>query len=324
MTTPSETTQSSSTWGSEAPAVSVIIPAFNAEAFISETLDSVLGQTFENYEIVVVDDGSTDDTRNVVESRRDPRIRCIRQENGGASRARNRGIKNSSGELIAFLDADDLWLPQKLERQVEAFHEDPGVGLLSTLHEAFFPETGEREMSGIRKRERLFSGPSVAYNIVAWSGLATPTVMVPRWVLDEVGMFDPDLRNGQDDNLWVRIAARYPVELIDEVLVRCRLREGSLSSNHGNMFEDVLKSLDQYMADPDIAPLVRDAVDIRRARVFWNRGYRQLAAGDHQQARASLIKSIRIKPLKPARWLHLVLSFLPSRLVRTLRGMKAG
>jgi len=304
------------------PAVSVVIPAYNAEGFIAETLDSVLSQTFQDYEVVVVDDGSVDDTRGVVESYDDARIRYVRQENGGASRARNRGIADSSGELVAFLDADDLWLPEKLERQVEVFRENPELGLLSTLHEAFSPETGESDTIGHRKRERLFSGPSVAHNIVAWSGLATPTVMVPRWVLNEVGLFDPQLRNGQDDNLWVRITARYPARLVDEVLVRCRMRAGSLSTNDLNMCRDVLTSLDQYMEDPEIAPMVQEAVTMRRARVLWDRGYHHFAKGDQRQARRSFLASVRIEPFKPARWIHLLLSLFPGAFMNALRAVR--
>jgi len=324
MTSPSEASRASaeSLDPGDRPTVSVVIPAYNAEGFIAETLDSVLAQTFQDYEVVVVDDGSVDDTRGVVESYDEPRFRYIRQENGGASRARNRGIASSSGEFIAFLDSDDLWVPEKLERQVEVFRRNPSLGLVSTLHDAYSPATGERETSGLRKRERLFSGPSVVHNIVAWSGLATPTVMVPRWVLDEVGVFDPELRSGEDDNLWVRITARHPAELVDEVLVHCRLREGSLSTDHSIMFHDVLKSLDQLMADREIAPRVRDAVPIRRARVLWNRGYHHFAAGRVHQARKSFLASLRVRPWNLGGWIYLALSCLPGRLVTTLRAMK--
>ncbi|MGI8668594.1 MAG: glycosyltransferase family 2 protein, partial [Aridibacter sp.] len=99
------------------PLVSVIIPAYNAEQFISQTIESVLGQTLKDFEIVVVDDGSTDETAGIAESYGAP-VRCIRKTNGGVSRARNTGIEHAVGKYIAFLDADDLWEPTKLEKQV--------------------------------------------------------------------------------------------------------------------------------------------------------------------------------------------------------------
>ena len=114
------------------PTVSVVIPAYNAEAFVGDAIDSVLAQTFHDFEIIVVDDGSADGTRRVVTAYGD-RVRFYQQEQAGASRARNRGIEEAHGEFIAFLDADDLWLPTKLEKQVQAFRNDPSLGLVEVI-----------------------------------------------------------------------------------------------------------------------------------------------------------------------------------------------
>ena len=114
------------------PKVSVVIPTYNRQRLVQDTIDSVLRQTFGDLELIVIDDGSTDDTRRVLQDRYGTRIRYVYQENQGESAARNHGIALAGGEYVAFVDSDDLWHPQKLERQVEVFEADPGIGLGST------------------------------------------------------------------------------------------------------------------------------------------------------------------------------------------------
>jgi len=303
------------------PLVSVIIPAFNAEAFIGDALDSVASQTWRRMEVVVVDDGSVDETIATVEAHRCP-ARVLVQDSRGASSARNRGIANSTGQLIAFLDADDVWLPTKIEKQVSAFLEDPSLGLVTTCHEGF--SGAETFTWGHSKRRDLFEGPSLAGEIVRRSGLATPTVMIPRWVTEKVGTFNEGLRIAEDDNLWVRIVARHPARLVDEVLVRCRVRSGSLSSDTDQLFADVLDNLDLLMADPVIAPQISYAVPIRRARIFWNQGYKEMTEGRHGAARQAFISSIRHRPFSIATWVYLALTLLPASTVSALRRLKRG
>src|SRR5262249_15019068 len=114
------------------PEVSVVVPAYNAERTLRETLDSVLGQTLQDFEVLVVDDGSSDATAAVARDAGDPRVRVLSVPNGGVARARNLGIQEANGDLIAFLDADDLWRPRKLERQVEALEARPRAGMSFT------------------------------------------------------------------------------------------------------------------------------------------------------------------------------------------------
>lgn len=309
-----------------APVVSVVIPAHNDAQFLRDALDSALAQTFDDYEVVVVDDGSTDETPQILAeyAERHPAcIRAIRQDQSGASAARNRGIRASRGEFVAFLDADDMWLPSKIEKQVAAFRSDPSLGLVTTCHEGY--TDSEVVTWGHNKRDYLFADENLARAIVIHSNLGTPTVMVPRAVLDDVGLFDEDLAIAEDDNLWIRITARYPARLVDEVLVRCRLRPGSLSTDGDQLFRDVMQSLDRLMdGDPVIRERIRDGVPIRKSRILWDRGYDEFARGDNAAARRSFLEAIRHQPSNGRAWAYLAVALLPAGLVRQLRRLRGG
>ena len=195
------------------PAVSVIIPTYNRGWILGEAIDSVLAQDYTDYELIVVDDGSTDHTREILDSyERD--IIVVEQANSGVSAARNRGIAESRAQLVAFLDSDDLWLPQKLTHQVEFFKFNPDALICQT------EETWLR--NGVRvnpkKRHHKLSGmifePSLALCLVSPSA-----VMISKTLFDTVGLFDESLPACEDYDLWLRVSCRYPVFLIDEPLI---------------------------------------------------------------------------------------------------------
>lgn len=195
--------------------ISVIIPLYNKASYIERTLHSVLSQSYGDFEIIVVDDGSTDDSVRIVESLEDSRIRLLRQENAGAAAARNTGIQAAKGEWIAFLDADDEWLAEKLRKQMEAVRCHPDIKWTAG---GFIRTAGSRLIS----REEQFDNGwfeskyvlrdallPLAYGRHIWTG----TVMVKRDVLLEVGgqsPFDTSLRVSEDLDLWARMALKYP------------------------------------------------------------------------------------------------------------------
>ncbi|MBW2100100.1 MAG: glycosyltransferase, partial [Deltaproteobacteria bacterium] len=192
---------------------SVIIPTFNREWILKEAIDSVLAQEFKDFELIVVDDGSTDNTQDILDSY-PADILVVRQENKGVSAARNTGLGLASGNLVSFLDSDDLWLPKKLSGQVAFFCSNPDVLICQT------EETWVRR--GVRvnpkKRHKKLSGmifePSLALCLVSPSA-----VMIRRSLLDQVGLFDEDLPACEDYDLWLRITCNYPVHLIDTPLI---------------------------------------------------------------------------------------------------------
>jgi len=197
---------------SRKPAVSVIIPTYNRGWILREAVDSVLAQDFEDFELIVVDDGSTDNTRQILETYNDDII-VLFQENRGVSAARNQGIARSCAPLVAFLDSDDLWKPQKLSRQLDFFAANPEALICQT--EEIWIRNGVRVNPG--KRHKKFSGmifePSLALCLVSPSA-----VMVRKKLFDIVGLFDERLPACEDYDLWLRVSCRYPVFLMDEPL----------------------------------------------------------------------------------------------------------
>jgi glycosyltransferase involved in cell wall biosynthesis len=193
------------------PDVSVIIPVFNSARFVSTALASVFAQTFRSFEVVLVDDGSEDQRElDAVLAPWIERIHCIRQPNGGPARARNTGIARAAGELIAFLDADDEWFPEKLARQVEYFRRYPETGL---LHSGVLPHTNAGRATEAPPRNAFCDLFHTSFFI------NTLSVMVPRAVVLEVGGFDERREiHIEDWDLWLRIAARYPIGYISEAL----------------------------------------------------------------------------------------------------------
>lgn len=195
------------------PLVSVIIPTYNRGWILKEAIDSVLAQDFADYELIVVDDGSADNTPDILNAY-GRTIRALRQSNKGVSAARNRGITASAGQLIAFLDSDDLWFPPKLSRQVDFFATHPQAVICQT--EEQWIRNGVRVNP--KKRHHKFSGMIFERSLQLC--LVSPSaVMLRRSLFDTVGLFDESLPACEDYDLWLRISCRYPVYLIDTALI---------------------------------------------------------------------------------------------------------
>ncbi len=237
---------------SQMPLVSVVIPAYNAEKFIVQALDSLVAQTYPAVEVIVVDDGSRDATSDVV-ARAHPSVRCIRQPNGGASSARNRGVQEARGELVAFLDADDAWHPDKLRAQVALMRRHPDVLLsrtglsevpLTTL--APFPDVAD----GLPEHRLIASlGPSLLSPY-----FATSTVMVRRQAFLDVGAFDTALKVAEDVDLYLRILARCPkVLFLTPPAVFKRPVEGSLGDDDEEGYVQLLGVYERFLrAHPQV------------------------------------------------------------------------
>jgi glycosyltransferase involved in cell wall biosynthesis len=219
------------------PLVSIIIPNYNYGHYLRQALDSVLAQTCQDLEIIVVDDGSQDSSESVVRTYGE-RIRFIKQENQGVSAARNRGAQESSGEFIAFLDADDLWLPTKLEKQLQRLCDDPGIGLVHCgVQEidssgALLKTLLEGMEGWVSKELLLFERP-----VILASG---STGLVPRTTFKAVGGFDERLGTSADWDFCYRISVRQPVAFVPEVLVYYRAHGSNMHANVGAMEHDMM------------------------------------------------------------------------------------
>jgi len=208
------------------PLVSAVIPVYNGERFLAETIESVLAQTYKNIECIVVNDGSTDGTAEICRSYGD-RIRYFEKPNGGVSSARNLGIANANGELIAFLDADDLWKAEKIEQQVALFEQDSNVGLLYSSVRII-----DEKGAVISLAKVDFAKDPLARILLLESPVyLTMTGLVPRTVLDRVGSFDERLSTSADADLACRIALRYPLKHIEEPLADYRKHNGQMHLN---------------------------------------------------------------------------------------------
>jgi len=195
------------------PLISVVIPTYNRGWMLKEAVESVLMQDYPSYELIVVDDGSTDDTPAILDTY-GARINVVRQENRGVSAARNRGVREAAGSLIAFLDSDDLWMQGKLSTQAAFFQAHPQVRICQT--EEIWVRNGRRVNPKNRHKkpsEDIFE-PSLELCLVSPSA-----VMMRRELFEEMGGFDETLPACEDYDLWLRIGCRHPVHLIDTPLI---------------------------------------------------------------------------------------------------------
>lgn len=194
--------------------VSIVIPTFNRAPVLEAAIDSALAQTYRNFEIVVVDDGSTDDTLQRLDRRRSSKLRVLTTaRNGGPARARNLGIRHCEGEYVAFLDSDDRWMPWKLEAQVQCFRS--GAPRLGAVYSGRRVTLDDGSLLEIRPRLR----GAVFDELVRRNPVPLPTLLVKRAVLDHVGVFDPDLPACEDWDLVIRIARHYDLDFVAEPAV---------------------------------------------------------------------------------------------------------
>ncbi len=302
------------------PLVSVIIPAYNAAAFLRGTLDSVLSQTYRHLEVLVVDDGSQDETSRIVEAvaASDGRVHLLRQPNQGVAMARNTAVAHATGAYIAPLDADDLWFPSKIERQVRSMEDaGPSVGLNYT----WWRGVDEDGTSFLRSHPWRLEG-EIANALTALNFIGNASVpLIRKTCFDRVGGYEPGLRalggeGCEDWDLALRVAEHYRVSMVPEYLTGYRRVRGSMSGNFAAMIrshELMLERLRQRRPDlPDV--LAR-----------WSRGqlYGYIAmicmrSGDYRRAVSCFAQGLRARKvsyLSP--WvLELMLSKLPAVVAR--------
>lgn len=218
--------------------VSIVIPTYNGLKFLPQTIASVMAQTFQNFELLLIDDGSSDGTAEWVAqfnqaqsiNKTGHQIRFFQQQRSGVSAARNLGIQSAVGEFVAFLDADDLWVPTKLAHQVDYLTQHPQVGLvhgwIALMNEA-----------GILTGRVLSSRPedSSLARLLTKNSVACQTVMVRRSCFEQAGIFDPKADTVEDWDVWMRVAKFYPIAVLPEVLAHYRQVETSLSRSHERM-----------------------------------------------------------------------------------------
>jgi glycosyltransferase involved in cell wall biosynthesis len=268
--------------------VDIIIPAFNAAKYLPIALESVASQTFEDWHIVLVDDGSTDNTPEVVSpflSRFGSRITYIRQVNRGLPSARNTAIRSSTSEFLALLDADDVWLPCRLSESLKALTARPQAGLAYSQVKGIDPEG--RIASTWMGNPRNSEGHIAPHIYMRKVELPCPTITFRRRCIDEVGLFDETMRSSEDRDLWLRIALRYEVAFIPKVLAYYRTSPGSMSTNSQRMLEAQLKFIRKHYGSEGCGLIPRQ-ISVARA-------YKQRAEALKVQSRpgAALMSALR-------------------------------
>ncbi|WP_254568610.1 glycosyltransferase [Oscillatoria sp. HE19RPO] len=209
------------------PTISVIIPAYNAEKTIQETIESVLNQTFQDFELIIINDGSTDKTLEIISNLSDSRIKVFSFPNSGAQKSRNRGISLATGEYLSFIDADDLWTPDKLEMQLKALKNNPEAGVAYSWTD-YIDESGQRLPGGQYFKitnhvyERLLLGDFIG------SG-SNPLIRKEAFLA--VGTFDESLVGGQDWEMWIRLASKYQFTVVKRPQILYRQSAHSWSVN---------------------------------------------------------------------------------------------
>jgi glycosyltransferase involved in cell wall biosynthesis len=295
------------------PAVSVVIPTYNYGRFLPRALASVLSQTFQDFEVLIIDDGSTDITAEVVRPNlADPRIHYRRLTNGGPSRARNVGIARARASLVAFLDADDTWLPAKLEKQVALFRRDPSLGVVYTARQLVDEAGHELEWhEPAQHRGRVLEA------LLGGNFICLTSCMVRRQVFELVGTFDEGLCQAEDYDLWLRAAEHFRFDYVATPLVRYRVGHASLSRNLDERLRSVVFILRRFAERRrGRAPLA-----LVRAKLAGIYSDYALTVRDRSRLRALpwYWRALQASPRHGPAWVGLGSLLLPERARRVLR-----
>jgi len=309
--------------------ISVVIPAYNCASFIGEAIESVLKQTISVHEIIVIDDGSEDDTGAIVRKKYS-QVRILNQKNSGPSTARNRGIAEASGDWIAFLDADDIWLPNKIEEQILALKRHPQLKLIAS-DMAEIDIHGNITIPSMQEwhdQKKFFSNlrgrpiPRAAARLIEKNFIPTGTVLVERKVLSEKGGFNDSLRYGEDLEIWVRIATDHPISCLPTVHMLRRRHGSNATSFTMNMAKDLVKVAESVRRQAG-RTLKKQGVDVDQmvSQAWANLGYALFDQGQYAQARQAMKSSFKEKPNLRAAY-YWALANLPSRTIQRMRSVK--
>ena len=297
------------------PTVSVITATYNYGRYLGGAIESVLAQTFSDWEMIVVDDGSTDNTQQVIQPYlADKRIRYHRTKNQGQPAAENTGIRLSCGCFIAFLDADDLWMPEKLDAQMKLFHSKPDLAVVYSGRRIINPEgvtisTTKRPLFRGMVLDRIFRN-----NFVCFS-----SSVVRRDVFDNVGLFDEECRHASDYELWLRVALRYEFDYVDKPLVIYRTGHANLTSRGDVQLLTALRIMDRFVSEYG----GRSRLDPRLVRRCYAETYLHLGQVMARKSRIAALpwycRSLAKNPTLLETWKDCVKLMIPSMIQGLLR-----
>jgi len=296
------------------PTVSIVVPTYNRAHYLGQAIDSILSQTYTDYEIIVIDDGSTDHTAELVKAMSDPRIRYIFQENQGISGARNTGVQTARGRYIAFLDSDDVWLPDLLQAAVETLDTDPAIGLVYARAQAF-----DRE--GTPLPQKTGAPPKFAddpLQSALWGDFVTTiTVVVRRELLERVGPFDETMKGNEDWDMWIRLARVSQFRFVDRVLASFRVHAGRTTGGDSEHFctitEGRFRPLDKAFADPNVPEYILNLKPLAYRNAHIDVACRWISVGETRKALAHMRAALAVAPSPMATLVRIAYSILLSR-----------
>ncbi len=277
--------------------VSVIIPAYNSEKFIEQALGSLFAQECSAEEIIVIDDGSTDGTAGILE-KYEKQVFYLYQENRGLAAARNAGIRISNGSYLAFLDADDLFHPEKIKVQKGFLDSHPEVDMVFSDFEYFGGSLLRRPIpDSFKKGEGSFLLDLFRYNCIA-----IPTVLIRKKCFQEVGLFNESLLAVEDYDLWLRLAKRKKIGFVDRILARVRLHPENMSKDADRMRNYEIRVMNKAIEDnPEIEYRYSHLIKEKYGIIYFETGYRHLMGQAMRKARQNFIQAMKSCPfwIKP-------------------------
>lgn len=313
--------------------VSVVIPTYNAAAYIQETLQSILLQDYSDFEIVVVDDHSTDNTKDIITNIDDPRIKYIslNKNHGGPSLPRNIGIKESQGKYIAFFDSDDLMMPGRINKTIDFLEKFPQLGLVFT-NAIKFNDNGENYQTSFLQDYRGFKSlpshkisvdkyifyPDVAYRcLLSENFILTCGVTIAKNIFECVGYFDETLINADDWDMWLRIVRHYPIGFIDMIGFRYRIRDRSISFRGHSLAYNRIKVLNKQLRF-GINNKNKKIVKVNIAENLYVIGYAFQQQDNMKEARRYYLRSLK-EHFNKTSLRGFLITLLGSRLLKFLK-----
>ena len=300
--------------------VSTVITSYNKGPYLVEAIQSALNQDYEPHEVIVVDDGSTDNTPDVCRSFGD-RIRSVRQANLGQPQAKNRGLQETRGEFIAFLDGDDRWLGGKLTKQVALFRDRPDLGLVYSDRRVFSSQ-GVHSESDQGKDGRRFHKGRVLDEILVNNFAPFSSLVVRRTCLTEVGIFDETCPIAPDYDLLLRIARKFEFDYVDESLLEYRVGINSISGHMKHKFDHVMRIqtrfLERFFSDGYPNPrIVHRATAVKHVY----RGDALLSQGKNLRAFLAYAIALRYQPMDTRHYYQALRALVPNRLASLLKSV---
>lgn len=298
------------------PQVSILLTCYNHMRYLPAAMESVAAQTFQDFEILAIDDGSTDGTREWLKEQEGGKLRCIfNEKNLGTYASLNVGVKEAQGEFVAILNDDDLWAPEKLQTQIDLSSSHPEFGLVHTSG-WFIDENGDRHSDPKPLGFPFPHLPSgkVLGKLIDHNQIITSSVLIRKEAFNQCGFFDPDFYGCGDWHMWLRIARRYEIGFVDQPLTLYRVHGANAAMNDQKMFEDGTRIREWITSWPE----GDQALKASFAHNWACLGTERTWLGDKKGGRRAYLQSLKRMPGRFKTYLRLVATFLPSKAFKKL------